>query len=260
MALRSLRSGVLTSSAALGAMVSLAAAPAVFAFPAPMSGQTLLFPAAGVVCDQPQQRCFDAQGLALGWTGQLFGVVAQQEALQRVNGRWSRQGFQLSDGSRCDLRQRICWAPSFGASSMAPASINAALTNQVFGTGSAAVLPAPVPAEQAYTGQCWLRRSGTPIVQGPCALNEVRQGYQPRFEVRFQNGPRYVFERSQDGYQISDGVGGRWLVQFSDDGNSGIFRWADLSLAVRQTNYRPESAPNSRLGRALGNFLIDLFN
>ena len=75
-----------------------------------------------------------------------------------------------------------------------------------------------------------------------------------------QSGPRYVFEQSGGGYQIADGTGGRWPVQFSDNGRSGVFRWADMSLSVTQNNYRPEGDPNQRFGRALGNFLVDLFN
>jgi|GEM_PF-2797944 len=103
-------------------------------------------------------------------------------------------------------------------------------------------------------------RDNSNVFNGACALNEVRQGYQPRFEVQFQNGPRYVFEQSGGGYQIADGMGGRWMVQFSDNGRSGQFRWADMVLQVTQNNYRPESNPNARMGRAIGNLLIDLFN
>jgi hypothetical protein len=33
-----------------------------------------------------------------------------------------------------------------------------------------------------------------------------------------------------------------------------------MSLSATQTNYRPESDPNARFGRAIGNFLVDMFN
>jgi hypothetical protein len=69
-----------------------------------------------------------------------------------------------------------------------------------------------------------------------------------------------VFQQTQGGYQISDGTGGSWPVQFSDNGRSGTFRWADMSLSATQNNYRPQSNPNAQFGRALGNFLVDLFN
>lgn len=230
--------------------------------PQPMPGQTLLFPSAGVVCDQPAQLCYDSNGLSLSLTGQYFGSYAQQNAMQNLGGRRPAPSFNLSNGSRCDVRQLTCWSNGYG-----PASVNQQLTSQLFGGvprpnpyPNPYPTPVPGPNPAGYSGQCRLNSSGNAIYQGPCALNEVRQGYQPRFEVLLQNGTRYVFVQGPGGYQISDGLGGRWPVQFNDNGRSGIFRWGSMSLAVTQNNYRPESNPNQRFGRALGNFLVDLFN
>ncbi|MBM5802638.1 MAG: hypothetical protein FJ078_00730 [Cyanobacteria bacterium K_DeepCast_35m_m2_155] len=223
----------------------------------PMPGQTLLFPSAGVVCDQPAQRCFDSMGLSLGLTRQYFGAFAEQNAQRDLGGRRPAAVFSLSNGSRCDVRQLTCWSGNdFGQP-----SINRQLTSQLFGgMPGPNPDPSPQPAPSGYTGQCRLMRGISNVFNGACALNEERQGYQPRFEVQFQNGPRYVFEQSGGGYQIADGMGGRWPVQFSDNGRSGQFRWADMVLQVTQNNYRPESNPNARMGRAIGNLLIDLFN
>ena len=232
--------------------------------PQPMPGQSLLYPSAGVVCDQPAQRCYDSNGLSLGLTAQYFGSYAQQNALQSLGGRRPGPVFNLSNGSRCDVRQLSCWSTNLGQG-----VINQQLTTQLFGgmpSPGPSPAPSPYPAPQpqpngnSYTALCRLMRSGMQLFNGACALTEVRQGFQPRFEVNLQNGPRYVFEQVQGGYQISDGQGGRWPVQFSDNGRSGQFRWADMTLTATQNNYRPESNPNARWGRAVGNFLTDLFN
>ena len=222
----------------------------------PMPGQTLLFPSAGVVCDQPAQRCYDSNGLSLGLTAQYYGSFAQQNALQSLGGQRPGPVFTLSNGSRCNVRQLSCWSSNYGQD-----VINQQLTSQLFGgVPRPTPSPQPTPSGSSYTGQCRLMRGTSRLFNGPCALNEVRQGYQPRFEVMLQNGPRYVFEQGPSGYQIADGSGGRWPVQFSDNGQSGTFRWSEMSLTVTQNNYRPQSDPNARWGRALGNFLVDLFN
>ena len=236
--------------------------------PQPMPGQTLLFPSAGIVCDQPAQRCYNSNGLSLALTAQYFGSFAQQNALQSLGGRRPGPVFTLSNGSRCDARQLSCWSTGYGQP-----SLDQRLTSQLFG-GVPRPMPAPSPYPApapgpgpgpgpnpgGYTALCQLNSSRGTLYNGPCALNEVRQGYQPRFEVNLQNGTRYVFEQTGSGYAISDGMGSRWPVQFSDNGRSGTFRWADMSLSATQNNYRPESNPNARFGRAIGNFLVDLFN
>jgi len=232
----------------------------------PMPGQTLLFPSAGVVCDQPAQRCYDSDGLSLRLTRQYFGAFAEQNALANLRGGGNQLSFNLSNGSRCDVRRSTCWSSGYGQP-----VINQQLTAQLFGGVPQPMPnpqpnpmpgpgPRPNPAPGGYTALCRLTRNASTLYNGPCALNEVRQGYQPRFEVLLQNGPRYVFQQSGTGYQISDGTGGSWPVQFSDNGQSGLFRWADMTLSATQNNYRPETNPNARWGRAIGNFMMDLFN
>lgn len=218
----------------------------------------LQFPSVGVICDRQSQRCYDARGLSLNLTGQYFGASARQKAQTFLRGQRQPQLFTLSDGSRCDLGKRVCYGQP---------QINRQVTSQLFGDASGAyAYPDPAPYQDStfgqsdFTGDCSITRAGVLVFQGSCALKEVRQGLQPRFEVQLQNGSRYVFEESQGGYQISDGVGGRWPVQFNDYGRSGLFRWADMTLTVTQSNYRPETTPGGSFGRALGNFLIDLFN
>lgn len=232
--------------------------------PQPMPGQTLLFPAPGVVCDQPAQLCYNSAGLSVGLTGRYFGSFARQNAQNTLNGGRPPLVFSLSNGSRCDGRRMTCWSSGFGQP-----VVNQQLTTQLYGTLPAPTpypgpqpypTPYPTPTPAGYSGLCQLMRSGATLYNGSCALNEVRQGFQPRFEVLLRNGNRYVFEKSPGGYLISDPTGSRWPVQVSDNGNSGVFRWADMTLAVTQNNYRPDSTPGQRWGRAIGNFLIDLFN
>ncbi|MFM8525925.1 MAG: YcgJ family protein [Cyanobacteriota bacterium] len=228
--------------------------------PQPMPGQTLLFPAPGVVCDQPAQLCYNSGGLSIGLTGRYFGSFARQNAQNSLNGGRPPQVFSLSNGSRCDGRRMTCWSSGYGQP-----VVNQQLTTQLYGSMPAPTpypgpQPYPTPNPAGYSGLCQLMRSGATLYNGSCALNEVRQGFQPRFEVLLRNGNRYVFEKSPGGYLINDPSGGRWPVQVSDNGNSGVFRWADMSLAVTQNNYQPDSTPGQRWGRAIGNFLIDLFN
>jgi hypothetical protein len=247
---------VLVAGITVAALGATAAQAIPNPYPQAMPGQTLLFPSAGVICDQPAQLCYDSGGLSLALTGQYFGSFAQQNALATLGGRRPSPAFNLSNGSRCNVRQMLCWSNGFGQP-----VVNQQLTGQLFGAApQPSPYPGPTPNPVSYSGRCRLLRAGIQVFNGPCALNEVRQGYQPRFEVLLQNGPRYVFEQSQGGYQISDGMGGRWPVQFSDNGQSGLFRWADMNLSATQTNYRPESDPNARFGRAIGNFLVDMFN
>ena len=96
------------------------------------------------------------------------------------------------------------------------------------------------------------------LFNGACALREIRQGYQPRFEVHLRQGATYMFEQSSRGYVITDSSGGRWPVLIEDRGNRGIFSWGNMRLDVTQRNYMPNS--NGKFQRAVNNFLIDIFN
>ena len=244
----------------------------------PMPGSSLLFPAAGVICDPGPQLCYDTNGPSLALTRTYYGAFAAQNAQQAMAGRPSMRRFNLSNGTTCDGQRATCWNTINGQR-----MINRQLTAQLYGGGpnpapypspnpapyptpypspypnpSPNPSPNPTPGSVGYTGLCQLSRSGQSVFNGPCQLNEVRQGYKPRFEVNLRNGPSYVFEQTGNGYVISDGMGGSWPVQFSDNGRSGQFRWAEMSLTATQQDYRPNGNPN--MGRALGNFLIDLFN
>lgn len=228
--------------------------------PQPMPGQTLLFPRPGVICDSPAQRCYDSQGLSLQQTGMVFGNGAQQQAWRQLGGLPPSPIFNLSNGSGCDVRQTICW-DSFGGQRRR----NQQLTSQLFGGGpqpgpSPYPQPGPSPSPAGLSGQCRLSRYGQSLYQGLCALNEARQGFQPRFDVLLQNGSSYRVQPFGQGYLISDGQGRTWPVQVSGYGNTALLTWADMTLAVTQNAYRPELTPNQRWGQAIGNLLINLFN
>lgn len=228
--------------------------------PQPMPGQTLLFPRPGVICDSPAQRCYDSQGLSLQQTGMVFGNGAQQQAWRQLGGLPPSPIFNLSNGSGCDVRQTICW-DSFGGQRRR----NQQLTSQLFGgmpqpSPGPYPQPGPSPTPAGFSGQCRLSRYGQQVYQGLCALNEARQGFQLRFDVLLQNGSSYRVQPFGQGYLISDGQGRTWPVQVSGYGNTALLTWADMTLAVTQNAYRPELTQNQRLGQAIGNLLINLFN
>lgn len=217
-----------------------------------------MFPTTGVVCDQQTQRCYTANGLSPSHTGKYYGNGAQKNALRLRESGFTQKEFTLSTGSRCDIVRRVCFNEPL---------LNQRITQQLFAQGLTRqvddrtnTFQQIIPNMADYTGECILTRDNLLLYQGACALREVREGSQPRFEVQLGNGVGYIFEEGRNGYQISDGNRGRWPVQFTDYGNSGLFRWADMSLTVTQANYRPESGTNTPFGRAFRNFLIDLFN
>lgn len=219
------------------------------ALPNPAGQSTITLPAAGVVCDGTNQLCYDSNGLSLALTGTYFGQYARQTAQQNFGSRLPLRRFELSNGVFCQVNRQSCWRMENGQRVTA-----ARISNQLFGN-------APAPGPVSHTGQCRLLRGNQQLFNGSCALTEIRQGFQPRFEVSLQQGPTYVFEQSNQGYVIADGAGGRWPVSVEDrGGNNGIFRWADYRLDVTQRSYNPETGGNSKVQRALNNFLIDLFN
>ena len=236
------------------------------AMPNPAGQSTITMPAAGVVCDGTNQLCYDRDGLSLQLTGTYFGRYAQQTAQQNFGSRLPLRRFELSNGVFCQSDRQSCWRMENGQ--RVPAS---RITSQLFGGAPAPFpnptpypgprpYPQPSPGPASHTGYCRLLQGNQQVFNGSCALREIRQGFQPRFEVNLRQGPTYVFEESNRGYVITDGTGGRWPVNFEDRGNSGIFRWADYRLDITQRNYNPESGGNSKFQRAMNNFLIDLFN
>lgn len=232
------------------------------ALPNPAGQSTITMPANGVVCDGTNQLCYDRNGLSLPLTGRYFGQYAERTAQQNFGARLPLRRFELSNGVFCQIDQGSCWRQENGQRVRA-----GRISEQLFGY-SPQPTPQPVPYPTPYpqpsprpgsnTALCQLSRGNQLIFNGACALNEIRQGFQPRFEVRLRQGATYVFEQTNRGYVITDGSGGRWPVQIDDRGNRGIFSWADLRLDVTQRNYMPQS--NSKFQRAVNNFLIDLFN
>lgn len=236
------------------------------ALPNPAAQSTITMPAAGVVCDGTNQLCYDRNGLSLSLTGTYFGQYARQVAQQNFGSRLPLRRFELSNGVFCQTDQASCWRQENGQRARA-----GRISEQLFGyqpqpTPQPAPYPTPtpyprpVPSPIGHTAMCQLVRGSQLLFNGSCSLNEIRQGFQPRFEVQLRHGGTYVFEQTNRGYVITDGSGGRWPVQISDRGNRGIFSWADMRLDVTQRNYMPNSNSNGKFQRAVNNFLIDLFN
>jgi hypothetical protein len=230
------------------------------ALPNPAGESTITMPASGVVCDGTNQLCYDRNGLSLALTGRYFGQYAERTAQQNLGYRLPLRRFELSNGVFCQTDQASCWRQENGRRVRA-----GRISEQLFGFQpqpapypGPAPYPQPSPRPAGQTALCQLSRGSQLLFNGSCSLNEIRQGFQPRFEVRLRQGGTYVFEQTNRGYVITDGSGGRWPVQISDRGNRGIFSWADMRLDVTQRNYMPNS--NGKFQRAVNNFLIDLFN
>jgi hypothetical protein len=242
------------------------------ALPNPAGQSTITMPAAGVVCDGTNQLCYNRDGLSLQLTGTYFGQYARQTAQQNFGSRLPVSRFELSNGVFCQSDRQSCWRMKNGKRTPADH-----ITNQLYGNAPTPFpnpspfpnptpypgptpYPQPGPGAVSHTGNCRLLRGNQQLFNGSCALREIRQGFQPRFEVNLRQGPTYVFEQSNRGTVIADESGGRWPVNVEDRGNRGIFRWADYRLDVTQRNYNPESGGTSKFQRAMNNFLMDLFN
>lgn len=218
-------------------------------FPQPMPGQTLLFPSAGVVCDQTAQSCYDSSGLSLGLTRQYFGAYAEQNVLRNLNGQPAPRQFRLSTGAACDVNQRLCWSDGWSQR-----VVDRSLSGQLFGNSGGGGGGSQNTSNA--TGLCRLNQGFRTIYNGQCDLKEISNERRKRFVVNLGNGSRYTFENRGDGYRISDGMGGNWPVNFNDQGRSAVFSWADMNLSVTQNAYQGGSS----VGRALGNLLEALFN
>ncbi len=249
----------LISPALLGLAWLVHPAPAQ-ALPKPQGQSTITMPAAGVVCDGTNQLCYDRNGLSLALTRTYFGQYAERIAQQNFGSRLPLQRFELSNGVICQTDRQSCWRLENGQRVQA-----GRISNQLFAQvptpfPSPSPYPQPAPSPSGATGLCRLMRGGEQLFNGICALREIRQGFDPRFEVQLRQGPTYVFEQTNRGYVIADSMGGRWPVNMEDRGNSGIFRWGDYRLDVTQRNYRPDYGNSSKFQRAVNNFLMDLFN
>lgn len=237
---------VIAAWAALGATTASAMPNP---YPQPMPGQTLLFPTAGVVCDQTGQTCFDSNGLSLGLTRQYFGAYAEQNVLRNLNGQPAPRQFRLSNGAACDANQRLCWSDGW-----AQRVVDRNLSSQLFGNNGGG--GGGGSDTNSATGLCRLTQGFRTVYNGQCDLKELTNNQRKRFVVNLSNGSRYSFEDRGNGYRITDGMGGSWPVSFNDQGRSALFRWADMSLSVTQNAYQGGSS----VGRALGNLLEALFN
>ena len=245
---RSLISPSLALAPALGGLLLAAGIAPAAALPNPAGASSITLPEPGVVCDGTNQLCYDRNGLSLPITGRYFGQYAERVAQQNFGYRLPLRRFELSNGVFCQTDQAVCWRQENGQRVRA-----GRIAEQLFG-----FQPQPVPSQIGHTALCQLSRGNQLLFNGACALNEIRQGFDPRFEVRLRQGATYIFEQTNGGYVIRDGTGGRRPVQIDDRGSRGIFRWADMRLDVVQRNYMPQS--NSKFQRAVNNFLVDLFN
>lgn len=211
----------------------------------------LSYPRPGEVCDAVGQVCYDSYGPSIGITQLNFGQSAA-DRLQYNLSKSSSRDFRLSTGQACSVSQRTCWMDGWSKSQVAQG-----LTNQLFG---ASVQPGK-PEVAKDSGLCSLSRSGQRVFDGPCRLKQVRQGGQNRYEVKLENGNKYVFEQVGSSFQIRDGFGGSWPATFVDHGNTGIFRFGDYKLVATQQNgnANPAADRNAAIGNALGNLLNSLF-
>lgn len=209
-------------------------------------GSGVSSPQQGVICDAAGQLCYDSQGLSLGLTRSYFGTFAEQNALRNLNGQPVPRQFRLSSGAACDVNQRLCWSDGW-----AQRVVDRNLSSQLFGSSGGGG-----SNKNTTTGLCRLNQGFRTIYSGQCDLKELSNERRKRFVVSLGNGSRYSFEDRGTGYRISDGTGGSWPVNFSDQGRSAVFRWADMNLSVTQNAYQGGSS----MGRALGNLLEALFN
>jgi hypothetical protein len=232
------------------ALALTAALPVLFGSGALAQPAGLSYPRPGVVCDGVGQTCYDSAGPSIGITNEVYGQRAARVLSQNLSQITSRD-FRLSTGQACSVSRRTCWNDGWGESRVARG-----LTNQLFGAASQ-----PVQASQTQvsrdSGLCSLSRSGQRVYDGACTLKQVNKGGQSRYEVRLQNGSKYVFQQTGSGFQIRDGFGGSWPVTFVDHGRTGIFRFGDYKLVATQQDTNGNRPP--AVGNAIGNLLNALF-
>ena len=214
----------------------------------------ITYPRQGTVCDSAGQVCYDSYGPSVAITGEYFGQRAASQLSRNLSQSNSRD-FRLSSGQACSVARRTCWNDGWSATRVATG-----LTQHLFGgSGGGGMRPGQAQVSRDR-GLCSLSRAGQRVFDGSCQLKQVMQGGQSRYEVRLENGNRYVFEQQGSGFLIRDGFGGSWPVTFVDHGNTGIFRFGDYKLVATQQNaLRPPANRDAALGNALGNLLNSLF-
>lgn len=242
------------SQRAIGVLFAAACVPVVTVSAALAQPAGLTYPRPGTVCDWAGRTCYDSYGPSVAITAELFGQKAANRLMRNLSQSNSRD-FRLSSGQACSVARRLCWDDGWNQSKVAQG-----LTRQLFGGDMG---PGYRPGEPQVTrdrGLCRLNRKAQLVFDGPCQLKQVMQGGVNRYEVRLENGNRFVFMQQSGRYIIRDGFGGSWPVTFVDRGNTGIFRFGDYKLvATQQNSTRGSTSREAAVGNALGNLLNSLF-
>lgn len=241
-------------------LACLAAAPLLL----PAAARALDFPRTGVVCDAPNQICFDANGASVTQTRLSFGDQASRK-LQRqlVNGQPYGGQIAFSSGERCDLQRRTCWD-----SGLQNANLNTSLSQQLFGIGSgslnqgALVFPQTGVVCDASQRICF-DATGASVVQ-----TRTRFGYQAGrnlerqiavrpygSEIVFSSGERCDFQRrtcwdnGSGSTNINTALSRQLFGNGSGSWSNGTSSWNGGS----QTDNRDASCLLSQRGRVLFN-------
>lgn len=222
------------------------------------SQQGVYSPRQGVVCDSVGRACYDSYGPSIGITAEIYGSQAGNALSQQLSQSSSGgRDFRLSSGQACSVAKRTCWSDGWSAQNVAYG-----LTQQLFGSsGGGGQNGRPQVARD--NGLCSLSRRGERVYDGRCKLKQVVQNGQNRYEIKLDNGNKYIFEQAGAQFLIRDGFGGSWPATFVDHGNTGIFRFGDYKLVATQENSNrstsSEAAAGTAAGAAIGNLLNALF-
>jgi Fels-1 Prophage Protein-like len=214
----------------------------------------LAYPQPGVVCDSVGRVCYDSYGPSVSLTQLSYGPRAA-DRLQRNLSQSNSRDFRLSTGQACNVAQRLCWEDGWAMGTVARG-----LTQQLFGSSNASGQPSQ-PQVARDSGICRLSRGLQRVYDGPCQLKQVIKNNTNRYVVQLQNGNRYVFDQEGGRFVIRDGFGGAWPVAFSDQGQTGVFRFGEYTLMATQNNpTRPSGNTNAAVGNAIVNLLNSLFS
>jgi hypothetical protein len=184
-------------------------------------------PRPGVVCDPPQQICFDSQGPSLELTRLYLGSRASNRLLTQLSGRPAMAEFVLSDGQLCDLRLRSCFDDG-----QRRRQFNPLLSRHLFGaTSPSGTRPTAAAPDPSLERNCQLSQRGMVVFSGACRLSRQNDGSGSVYGVKVGSGQRYRFQRRGPLLVLND-ASGTWPVALVDRGSSVQFRWANLMLDV----------------------------
>ncbi len=184
-------------------------------------------PRPGVVCDPPQQICFDSQGPSLELTRLYLGPRASNRLLTQLSGRPAMAEFVLSEGQLCDLRLRSCWDDG-----QRRRQFNPLLSRHLFGAASpSGARPSAAAPDPSMERSCQLSQRAMVVFSGACRLSRQNDGSGPVYGVKVGSGQRYRFQRRGPLLVLND-ASGTWPVALVDRGSSVQFRWANLVLDV----------------------------